>query len=108
VPALDAVLAEVDALGVETSIRTFSEESLFTGGLFSFQPDVKLGAADVLKRYSNTLADIALSAVRPGVSAVAPSALPRGTTLDAELTGGGTSFRSGSSVTVTGQAIRFR
>ena len=95
----------LDELGVENAVRTFSEESLFTGGLFSFQPDIKTGGADVQERYSNTLANAALSAVRPGVAAITPSALPRGTTLDAELTGSGTSFGAGSTVTVAGAGV---
>ncbi len=35
-----------DALGVEDSVRTFSEESLLSGGLFAFQPEVKTGGPD--------------------------------------------------------------
>ena len=36
-----------NVLGVEGSVRTFSEESLFCGGLFSFQPEIKSGTADI-------------------------------------------------------------
>jgi hypothetical protein len=95
----------VDRLGPEGSIRTFSEESLFSGGLFSFQPEVKTGAADALKRYSNTLANVAISAVLPAVAALSPSTAPQGTTLDVELTGSNTGFRPGSTVAVAGAGV---
>jgi hypothetical protein len=94
-----------DALGVETSVRTFSEESLFSGGLFSFQPEIKSGTADANTRYSNTLANLAISAVRPAVAAVNPSALPQGTTLDVELTGSDTNFHPASTVAVAGSGV---
>jgi Carboxypeptidase regulatory-like domain len=95
----------VDVLGVETSVRTFSEESLFSGGLFSFQPEIKSGTADATERYSNTLANVAISAVIPAVAAVSPSAVPQGTTLDVELTGSNTGFRPGSTVAVAGSGV---
>jgi Quinohemoprotein amine dehydrogenase, alpha subunit domain III len=92
-------------LGPENSVRTFSEESLFSGGLFSFQPEIKSGTADVKERYSNTLANVAISAVIPAVAALSPSALPQGTTLDVELTGSNTGFRPGSAVAVAGSGV---
>jgi hypothetical protein len=95
----------VDVLGAENSVRTFSEESLFSGGLFSFQPEIKSGTADANARYSNTLANIAISAVLPAVAAVSPSAVPRGTTLDVELTGSKTGFRAGSTVAIAGAGV---
>ncbi len=94
-----------DVLGAENSVRTFSEESLFSGGLFSFQPEIKTGTADANTRYSNTLANIAISAATPAVAAVNPSAAPQGTTLDVELTGSKTNFRSGSSVAIGGSGV---
>src|SRR6185437_3221398 len=33
-------------LGNEPSVRTFSEESMFSGGLFSFQPEIKSGTGE--------------------------------------------------------------
>ena len=54
----------VDVLGNENSVRTFSEESLFSGGLFSFQPEIKSGG-DAATRYANTLANVGISAVTP-------------------------------------------
>jgi len=95
----------VDELGVEGDIRTFTEESLFSGGLFSFQPEVKGVAADPKQRYSNTLANLAISSVIPAVAAVNPTAVPQGTTLDAELTGANTGFRAGSTVAVSGTGV---
>jgi hypothetical protein len=94
-----------DALGVENSIRTFSDESLFSGGLFSFQPEIKTGTADVVKRYGNTLANIGISSVTPAVAAVSPAAVPRGTTLDVELVGSNTGFRPGSALSVAGAGV---
>jgi hypothetical protein len=94
-----------DVLGVEGSVRTFSEESLFSGGLFSFQPEIKTLTADATTRYANTLANLAISSVRPAVAAVNPSALPQGTTLDVELTGSDTNFRAGSAVAVAGSGV---
>jgi Carboxypeptidase regulatory-like domain len=94
-----------DVLGPENSVRTFSEESLFTGGLFSFQPEIKSGTTDAVTRYSNTLANIAISAATPAVAAVNPSAFPQGTTLDVELTGSKTNFRPGSSVAIAGSGV---
>jgi matrixin len=92
-------------LGAENSVRTFSEESLFSGGLFSFQPEIKSGTADATTRYSNTLANIAISAATPAVAAVNPSAVPQGTTLDVELTGSKTGFRPGSTVAIAGSGV---
>ncbi len=92
-------------LGAENSVRTFSEESLFSGGLFSFQPEIKTATADANARYSNTLANIAISAAIPAVAAVNPSAAPQGTTLDVELSGSRTGFRAGSAVAVAGSGV---
>jgi hypothetical protein len=89
-----------DQLGNESAIQTFSEESLFSGGLFFLQPDLETGGATAAERYSNTLANLAVAAVTPAVAAVSPSALPQGTTVTVELTGSGTGFRPGSTVTV--------
>jgi hypothetical protein len=96
-----------DVLGNESSIRTFSEESLFSGGLFSFQPEVKTPAAHetAATRYANTLANLAISVVLPAVAAISPSAVPQGTTLEVELTGSNTGFRPGSTVTVGGAGV---
>ena len=91
----------LDQLGNEPSIRTFSEESLFSGGLFSFQPDVNtVGATDAQTRYANTLANVGISAVRPAVAGIEPAVAPRGTTFDVELTGSNTGFRAGSALAV--------
>jgi sulfur carrier protein ThiS len=96
----------VRALGVENAVRTFSEESQLTGGLFSFQPEVKQASdADAQERYSNTLANLGISAVRPAVAAVNPAAVPRSTALDVELTGSTTNFRAGSTVAVAGSGV---
>lgn len=95
----------VNVLGVENSVRTFSEESLFSGGLFSFQPEIKTGTADATTRYANTLANVAISAATPAVAAVSPSTVPPGTTLDVELTGSKTGFRPGSTVTIAGSGV---
>jgi hypothetical protein len=97
--------APVDALGKELSIRTFSEESLFSGGLFSFQQEIKTAAPDAVTRYSNTLANIGISSVRPAVAALYPSVLPRGTSLELELTGSNTGFRGGSTLAVAGSGV---
>ncbi len=94
-----------DTLGVENAVRTFSEESVLTGGLLSFQPEVKTGPADVQTRYSNTLANIGISAVRPALAAVNPATVPQSTALDVELTGSHTSFRSGSTVAISGTGV---
>ncbi|HET8757587.1 MAG TPA: hypothetical protein VFM58_16330, partial [Solirubrobacteraceae bacterium] len=85
-------------LGVENAVRTFAEESLVTGGLFSFQPAIKSGTADAQTRYADTLANLGISAMRPAVALVNPSTAPQGTTLEVELTGSGTGFRAGSTV----------
>jgi hypothetical protein len=73
----------VSTLGVENAVRTFSEESQVTGGLFSFQPGVKNGAdAEAQTRYVNTLEKVGLWGVRPSVAAVDPATGPRATALD--------------------------
>jgi hypothetical protein len=95
----------LDQLGVENSVRTFSEESLFSGGLFSFQPQVKTGGADALEGYSNTLANVGVSAVTPAVAAVSPADVPQGTTLDVELDGSNTNFHPASTVAVEGAGV---
>jgi Matrixin len=94
-----------NVLGAENSVRTFSEESLFSGGLFSFQPEIKSGTADANTRYANTLANVAISAATPAVAAVSPSVAPQGTTLDVELTGSKTGFRSQSTVAIAGAGV---
>jgi hypothetical protein len=96
----------VSTLGVENAVRTFSEESQRTGGLFTFQPEVKdVGDAEAQTRYVNTLANLGLSAVRPTVEAVNPAQVPRGAGLDVELTGSKTHFGGGSTVTVAGSGV---
>ena len=95
----------LDELGVENSIRTFSEESLFSGGLFSFQPEVKGAGADALEHYSDTLANLGISAVRPAIGAINPSAVPQGTSLDVELAGSNTNFQPDSDVAVQGAGV---
>jgi hypothetical protein len=95
----------LDVLGVENSLRTFSEESLFSGGLFSFQPEIKAGGQAAAERYSNTLANLGVSAVRPAVAAITPSALPEGATLDVELAGSNTNFLDSSAVAVAGGGV---
>ena len=95
----------VDALGVENAVRTFSEESLLSGGSFTFQPEIKSGTPEAQTRYANTLANIAISAVRPAVATLNPDTVPQGSALDLELTGSHTSFRTGSSVTVSGADV---
>jgi hypothetical protein len=97
--------APLDQLGPENALRTFTEETLFSGGVFEFRPEVKTGTADALTGYSNALANLALSAVAPTVAAVTPPALPRGTALDVELDGSGTSFGSGSAVAIGGTGV---
>jgi hypothetical protein len=112
-PVWAAPMAEVgpdeprpeDVLGVEGDIRTFTEESLFSGGIFSFQREVKSGTPEAVERYSHTLANIATAAVLPAVAAVNPSTVPQGTTLDVELTGANTGFRAGSTVAVSGAGV---
>ena len=94
-----------DLLGPENALRTFTEETLFSGGVFDFRPDVKTGTADALTGYSNTLANLALSAVVPTVGAVTPGTAPRGTALDVELEGSNTSFGAGSAVAVGGSGV---
>jgi hypothetical protein len=95
-----------DALGKEDSVRTFSEESLFSGGVFSFQPEIKVAsAADAKTRYANTIANLGISAVRPAVAALNPATAPRGTALDIELTGSNTGFRASSTVAIPGVSV---
>jgi hypothetical protein len=94
-----------DLLGPENALRTFTEETLFSGGVFEFRPEVKTGQPDALTGYSNALANLALSAVAPTVAAATPPALPRGAALDVELEGSGTSFGSGSTVAVGGTGV---
>ena len=62
-------------------------------------------AADPKQRYSNTLANLAISSVLPAVAAVNPTAVPQGTTLDVELTGANTGFRAGSAVAVSATGV---
>jgi hypothetical protein len=95
-----------DALGKEDSVRTFSEESLLSGGVFSFQPEVKTaGATDAKTRYANTIANLGIAAVRPSVAALNPAATRQGTALDVELTGSGTGFGASSTLAVAGGGV---
>jgi hypothetical protein len=95
-----------DQLGAETPVRTFSEESLVSGGVFSFQKEIKTQTATVPTRFSNTLANLALAAVRPTVATIEPGSAPRGTTLSVELTGAGTGFGPGSTIAVAGTGVQ--
>jgi hypothetical protein len=109
-PAGDGAAPEqarpVDQLGNETPIRTFGEETLASGGLFSFQPEIKQQDGTVPTRFSDTLANLALAAVRPTVTALEPGSAPQGTVLRVELTGSGTSFAPGSTVGVGGTGVQ--
>jgi hypothetical protein len=108
--ATDGAAPEVgrpaDVLNKESSVRTFSEESLFSGGVFSFQPEVKTArATDAKQRYANTVANLGISAVRPAVAALEPALAPRATALDVELTGSNTGFRASSALAVAGGGV---
>jgi hypothetical protein len=109
-PATNGAAPEVarpaDALGKEDSVRTFSEESLVSGGAFSFQPEVKtVGATDAKTRYSNTIANLGIAAVRPAVTTLNPAATRQGTALDIELTGSNTGFNASSTLAVAGGGV---
>ena len=74
--------------GAENALRTFTEESLFSGGVFSFRPEVKTGTADALTRYSNTLANLAHLGGRARRSRRSrPRRCRAATALDVELEG---------------------
>jgi hypothetical protein len=109
-PATNGAAPEVarppDALGKEDSVRTFSEESLVSGGVFSFQPEVKtVGATDAKTRYSNTIANLGIAAVRPAVTTLNPAATRQGTAVDVELTGSSTGFSASSTLAVAGGGV---
>lgn len=99
-------LPPVDELGVESSIRTFSEITAFSGGFFSFQPEIKdfEPAPGVVERYTNSIANLAISSVVPAVAGLEPGLLPQGTTIDLELVGSNTSFGA-STVAVGGAGV---
>ena len=94
-----------DALGVENAVRTFSEESLQTGGLFSFQPEMKTGPADARRATRTRSPTSGSRPCVPALAAVNPAAVPQGSGLDVELTGSHTGFRSGSAVAIAGAGV---
>lgn len=98
-------LPPVDELGFEGAIRTFSELTAFSGGLFSFQPKSDLFNPDGKTKYANTIANVAISSVTPAVAGLTPSDVPQGATIEAELTGSNTDFRPASTVAVSGAGV---
>ena len=84
-------------LGTESALETFPSLAAATGGFFF--------ASDPDSHYVNTGTNIAVSTVTPAVGLIIPDLAKRGTSLEAEVLGGNTNFRSTSTVTFADPAI---
>ena len=91
-------------LGSEGAIRTFSELSTETGGLFAAIPEVNF-SADGATKYQNVATNLSVSAVTPAVALVTPATAPRGATITMDITGSNTNFQGSSAVTVSGSGV---
>jgi hypothetical protein len=92
-------------LGTESSVRTFSEESIETGGVFTFIPGIKSGDTTETQRYVNTGTNIAVSSAVPAIALVTPADGQRGTTVNLEINGANTNFQSSSVVSIAGDGV---
>jgi hypothetical protein len=85
-------------LGVEQSVRTYSELATETGGLFVYLPGVNSSSAIEKQRYANIAANLFVSSVVPAVGLVSPGDGIRGRTMNVEINGLTTNFQSSSQV----------
>ena len=92
-------------LGVEGSVRTFSEISLETGGFFTAIPGVKTGNPVETQRYINTGTNLAVSSAVPAVGLVVPGDGAQAGTLDIEIDGSNTNFQTSSMLSFSGTGI---
>lgn len=92
-------------LGIESGVRTFSEESILTGGIFTSIPGIKAGDTTETQRYINTGTNLSVSSVVPAVSLVTPGDGPQTGTLNIEIFGSNTNFQTSSKVEISGTGI---
>ncbi len=85
-------------LGVESSVRTYSEFAAETGGLFVYLPGVNTSSTVEKQRYANIAANLFVSSVAPAIGLVTPGDGIRGQTLSVEINGLTTNFQDSSQV----------
>jgi len=92
-------------LGVEGSVRTFSEISIDTGGFFTALPGIKTGNPVETQRYINTGTNLAVSSAVPAVGLVTPGDGAQAGTFNIEIAGSNTDFQTSSMVSFSGTGI---
>ncbi|MBZ5625370.1 MAG: carboxypeptidase regulatory-like domain-containing protein [Acidobacteriia bacterium] len=89
-------------LGNVSSLATFSDEALSSGGIFTVNTDIKSGNSTL---YTNTATNIANSSVVAAIGLVSPSTLYQGATTILTITGSNTNFTSASVVSFSGSGV---
>jgi hypothetical protein len=94
-------------LGFEGAVRTFSEFTDVTNGIFAPLQGINSGDPVERQRYINTGTNLAISGVLPSVTLVtSPVDGPQGTTLNIEIFGANTNWLDTSTVTFSGTDIQ--
>ncbi len=89
-------------LGPVSSVATFSDESITSGGIFAVNTDIKSG---ISTGYINTAANIADSSVVPAIGLVSPVSGFQGATMTVTITGSNTNFTAASTIAFSGGGI---
>lgn len=92
-------------LGPESSVVTFTDESVTSGGIFTSGAGIKTGSPTATTAFINTGTNIAVSSAIPAVGIVSPGSGPQGATMGITITGSNTNFQGSSVVSVSGGGI---
>ncbi len=87
-------------LGSESSVRTYSELAVETGGFFTAIPGIKTSSEVERQRYINVATNLAVSSVVPAIGLVNPGDGLRARTMDVEVLGLNTNFQATSQVSL--------
>lgn len=88
-----------------SEIEVYSTLSQETGGIFVFLPEVKSGGTSILQRYENIVSNVAQGSFDHAIALSEPAFGPAGATQAVTLTGIGTDFQDGTTLTVSGSGV---
>lgn len=88
-----------------SEVEIYSTLSQATGGLFLFLPEVKFGGGAVLQRYENIVSNVVQGSFSSAIAISEPGTGSAGATLGVTLTGIGTDFQEGTTLTVSGDGV---
>ncbi len=90
---------------IYTDLETYSLLASETGGVFTYQPEVNFGTPSEFERFVNTVFNLFQAGLDHSIALAEPPVGPQGSTFTLELTGAGTNFRPGTSVSVSGSGV---